>query len=97
MTGGIIETPCDASPPYAYTSSSVQSHTLQQKAIATATEKISDNDIPSCCAMKLVSKEIYWDLVQHGQSDDLINPEYMYEYDDAENDDDSDENELDRV
>jgi len=67
MTGGIIETPCDASPPYAYTSSSVQSHTLQQKAIATATEKISDNDIPSCCAMKLVSKEIYWDLVQHGE------------------------------
>ena len=36
-------------------------------------------------------------LLQHGERDDLINPEYMYDYDDAENDDDSDENELDRV
>ena len=36
-------------------------------------------------------------MVRGRVEDDLINPEYMYEYDDAENDYDSDENELDRV
>jgi hypothetical protein len=96
-TGGIVGTQHDTSTPYAYTSSSVQSHTLQQKAIATATEKISDEDIPSCCAMKLVSKEIYWDLVQHGEREGggwSNQPRHMFEYDDdAENDDDIDDNE----